>query len=194
MIDFLRSTSIQIQMNIEVNNADEIWDLYDKDRNLTGKKHRRGDLMKDNEFHMVVHVCIFNCNNELLIQRRQPWKKGWPNMWDITVGGSAVAGETSSQAAERETYEEIGYKIDLSEERPYFTSNFDNGFDDFYLVEKEIDLNQLNLQYEEVQAVKWATKEEILKMVQDGEFVDYYFIELLFEMRKQRGAIREIIY
>lgn len=168
----------------------ELWDLYDQNRMKLDKTIERGKVMEPGTYHVVVHVCIFNKKNQLLIQQRQPFKEGWPNMWDLTVGGSALSGETSQQAAMRETLEEIGYPIDLQNERPYFTINFPRGFDDYYLVEREIERSDLKLQVEEVQAVKWATKEEVLALVKEGKFIDYYFLELLFEMRKKRGAIR----
>jgi len=168
----------------------ELWDVYDKNRNLTGRQMIRGSEFLEGDFHLVVHVCIFNSKNEMLIQQRQPWKKGGANMWDLTVGGSALSGDTSEQAAERETLEEIGYKINLSEEIPFFTINFEVGFDDYYLIEREIDIKDLTLQYEEVKDVKWASKEEIIDLVKEGKFIDYYFIEDLFEMRKHRGAHR----
>lgn len=57
-------------------------------------------------YHLVVHVCVFNQKGEMLIQQRQPFKQGWPNLWDVTMGGSALAGETSQQAAMRELKEE----------------------------------------------------------------------------------------
>jgi isopentenyldiphosphate isomerase len=167
----------------------ELWDVYDKNRNLTGKTMARGGVFGKDEYHLIVHVCMFNSRNELLIQQRQPWKKGWSNMWDLTVGGSALAGETSHEAAERETAEEIGYIIDLSNERPYFTMNSETGFDDYYLIEQEIDITQLKLQYEEVQSVKWASKDEVIQLVNEGLFIHYWFIELLFGMRGQRGGI-----
>jgi isopentenyldiphosphate isomerase len=168
----------------------ELWDIYDKNRNLTGRTIERGSELCKGDYHLVVHVCIFNSKNEMLIQQRQPWKKGWPNMWDITVGGCALTGETSVEAAERETLEEIGYNIDLSQERPFFTINFEVGFDDYFLLEREIDINDLTLQYEEVQTVKWASKDEVLRLVKDGKFIDYWFTELLFDMRNNRGSIR----
>lgn len=166
----------------------ELWDIYDKDRNLTGRKIERGSSFGKDDFHLVIHVCIFNSKSQMLIQQRQAWKEGWPNMWDITVGGSALSGETSIQAAERETLEEIGYKIDLSKERPFFTINFEVGFDDYYLVEREIEINDLSLQYDEVQQVKWASQEEILQLIEEGKFIDYWFTDLLFDMRKHRGS------
>jgi hypothetical protein len=38
----------------------EKWDLYDKHRNKIEKQIIRGDEMTSDEFHLVVHVCIFN--------------------------------------------------------------------------------------------------------------------------------------
>lgn len=168
----------------------ELRDIYDKDRNKTGRTIERGSNLSSNDYHMIVHVCIFNSKGEMLIQQRQPFKKGWPDMWDVTVGGSAIAGESSQSAAERETLEEIGCELDLKEVRPHLTINFERGFDDFYLVEKNIEINKLQLQDEEVKQVKWASKNEIIKMLEKGEFIPYYqnLIELLFEMRKRYGA------
>lgn len=174
----------------------ELWDVYDKNRVFTGRTMKRGDEIKEGDYHIVVHVCIFNSKGEMLIQQRQPFKKGWPNMWDVTAGGSALAGDTSSQAAEREVYEEIGYKLNLENVRPSITVNFEGGFDDYFLViDDELDIERLQMQYEEVQRVKWATREEILAMIDRGEFIPYYksFIELLFELRHKMGSIREYI-
>lgn len=141
---------------------------------------------------MVVHVCIFNAKGEMLIQQRQPFKEGWPDMWDVTVGGSAVSGESSQDAIERELFEEIGLKQDFRNIRPQLTINFDKGFNDIYLIEREVDLDSLTLQPEEVQRVKWASQEEIFRMMESGEFIPYYepLLQLLFEMRKGYGTIR----
>ena len=46
---------------------------------------------------------------------------------DISAAGSALAGEPSYQAAEREVLEEIGAKLELKNIRPYFTINFEEG-------------------------------------------------------------------
>ena len=168
----------------------EIWDLYDKDRIKTGETMVRGSKFKENTYHLVVHVCIFNLEGKMLIQQRQPFKDGWPNMWDITVGGSAVSGDTSQLAAEREVYEEIGYKLSLDGIRPSLTINFDKGFDDIYLIQKDIDISKLKLQYEEVQSVKWASKDEILSMIDEEIFIPYHksLIDLLFFMRTSKNS------
>lgn len=171
----------------------ELWDLYDKDKIKTGKTMLRGDKIPDGYYHLVVHACIFNSSGELLIQQRQSFKEGWSNMWDITVGGSSVKGENSSEAVRRELFEELGLNICLNNIRPTISINFDGGFDDVYLLEKDVELESLELQYDEVQAVKWANLGEILEMIDSREFIPYHksFISLIFDMRGKYGAINK---
>ena len=168
----------------------ELFDLYDVNRVMTGKTIERGKEIPAGLYHIVIHVCIFNSKGEMLIQQRQPFKAGWPNMWDLTVGGRAVSGDTSQTAAEREVLEEIGYKISLENHRPVITIHFDHGFDDIYTVAEDLDINRLRLQPEEVQAVKWASETEIIEMINDGIFIPYHeeLIKLLFFMRNHRGT------
>ena len=168
----------------------EIWDLYTQDRIKTDKTMIRGQKIIPGLYRLVVHVCIFNSQGEMLIQQRQPFKSGWSIRWDVTVGGSAISGDTSQSAAEREVYEEIGYRLSLDGIRPALTINFDDGFDDFYLIQQDLEIDALKLQYEEVQSVKWASRDEILKMIQEEIFIPYQpsLIDLLFFMRDKKGA------
>lgn len=168
----------------------EKWDLYDIDRVKTGEIIERGEQIPPDRYHLAVHVCIFDRDGRMLIQQRQPFKAGWSNMWDVTVGGSAISGDTSQTAAEREVMEEIGLPISLDGERPRITINFDGGFDDIWCLKRDVDISSLKLQYEEVQAVKWVTKEEIIAMIDSGEFIPYHksLIDLLFLYSSQIGA------
>ena len=168
----------------------ELFDLYTRDRIRTGRTMVRGDKVPEGLYRLVVHVCIFDPEGRMLIQPRQPFKKGWSNMWDITVGGCAVAGDTSQDAAEREVREEIGLELDLQDERPTMTTTFEGGFDDYYVLTRDVDLSSLHLQYEEVQTVRWAEKGEILRMIDDGQFISYEksLIELLFFFRNHSGT------
>ncbi len=168
----------------------ELWDLYDENRQKTGKVVERGEKCPAGLCHLVVHVCIFNRAGEMLIQQRAASKKSWPNAWDITLGGCAVKGESSVQAIQRELYEELGIRHDFSNERAFFTINFENGFDDYYLIEKDVDLEDIKFVDNEVQNIKWASKDEILQKIKNKEFICYYpsFINALFEMRAKRGV------
>jgi len=168
----------------------EFWDIYDVNRIKTGNIIKRGDNLDKNAYHLVVAVCVFNSDGEMLIQQRQHDKIGWPNKWDITAAGSATEGEHSSLAAGRELFEEIGLDIDFTDKRPVLTVNFSRGFSDYYCMEKDVALDDLVLQEEEVQDVRWATRETIHKMIENGEFIPYYksLIDALFEMKNASGS------
>lgn len=168
----------------------EEWDIYDQDRLRTGESIRRGQRLAPGEYHLVVHVCIFHPNGKLLIQHRHPRKRGWPDKWDLSVGGSAQAGENSRATAKRETQEELGLSYDFSKERPFFTIHFSRGFDDFYLIEVEVELADLKLQKSEVQGVRWVNREELMELWKQGDFIPYHrsLLDMIFEIRHQRGA------
>ncbi|MBQ4396316.1 MAG: NUDIX domain-containing protein [Clostridia bacterium] len=165
-------------------------DLYTADREKTGLTIVRGQPIPEGFYMLVVHICLFDEEGRMLIQQRQPFKKDWSDLWDVSVGGLAVAGDSSRSAAQRETREELGLVIDLSHERPAVTIHFPFGFDDYYVLTRKVDLAALHLQYEEVQNVRWADKSEILRMIDDGAFIPYEksLIELLFSRRCNRSA------
>lgn len=172
----------------------ELWDLYDIDRVPLGRTAVRGvTKLQKGEYHLVVHIGVFNARGEMLIQKRHREKQLWPGLWDISAGGSGIAGENSRSAAHRELLEEIGIDKDFTGIRPRFTVYFDVGFDDFYCVQEDIpDLSVLRLQEEEVEQVRWAAREEVLRMSRNGEFVNYRacVIETLFDMARHPGTLR----
>ena len=161
----------------------ELRDIYDIDRQLTGRTAIRG-INSEGELYLIVHVCIFNSKGQMLIQQRQNCKS-WAGYWDVSVGGCAVAGETSRDAAHRELLEEIGLDVDFTGRRPHFTHNFEKGFDDFYLLNMEPRLADLRLQPEEVSAVRWAGADEILAMIDGGKFIPYFksVVQMMFDVR-----------
>lgn len=170
----------------------ELWDVYDVHRVRQNREVVRGQTLQPGDYHLVVHLCLFNSQGQMLIQQRQKNKDGWPNLWDLTVGGSALRGESSQQAVERELAEELGLHLNLSQARPHMTVNFPDGFDDVYLIEEDIDLNTLSFQPEEVQAARWADQDDILAMIENETFLPYFpdLIRLIFVMRRQYGWLR----
>ena len=76
----------------------EILDLYDKDKRLTNIQVSRGVKVPKGYYRLVVHMCIFNKEGKMLIQKRAAHKH-WGSKWDISVGGCVTAGETSGESA-----------------------------------------------------------------------------------------------
>ncbi len=167
----------------------ELVDLYNEDRIPLGRTAERSGPKNPGELRLVVHVCVFDSQGRLLIQQRAKKKYVWPELWDVSIGGGVDAGETSRQGAEREFQEELGYRLDLTGVRPSVTVNFPEGFDDFYIVRRDLDLSCLTLQREEVADVRWASLTEVLAMHASGAFIPYpeSFLRFLFDMREQFG-------
>lgn len=152
----------------------ELFDLYDIDRQKLNKTIIRDKKLPKNTRRLVIHICIFNHKGEMLIQQRSAKKHKRPNIWDISLGGCVQAGENSRQAARRELQEELGLDYDFSNVNPHLTINFDEGFDDFYLITKDENLKNIKFKDGEVQKVKWATEEEIFSLIDSEEFIPYH--------------------
>ena len=167
----------------------ECWDIYDGHRNKMGYQVVKGTVLKKGEYHLVVHVCVFNKNNEMLIQKRREDKPNWPGLWDFSSGGAAIAGENSNTAAERELLEELAISVPLADARPIITVHFDDGFDDYYAIEIDEHLaGQIQFAEEEIDEIMWASYDRIIELINEGKFgILESFISVIFDMRKQRG-------
>ncbi len=164
----------------------ELFDILDADGNPTGRTKPRGIRFTEGEYRRVVHIVVLSDDGKMLIQQRQFFKSGWSGMWDVTVGGSATAGENGREAAKRELFEEIGLDLDFTNVRPVITLSFDRGFDDFFVFVENVDIKDLKLQKEEVRDVMWADCDTVCSMIDEGEFIPYKkeFIRILFGMTK----------
>ena len=171
----------------------ELFDLYDADRVPLHRTAERGCGIPEHCYHIVVHICIFSSRGEMLIQRRHPMKRNWPDLWDFSVGGAVAAGERSGEGAERELHEELGIDLPLRDARPHLTIHYDTGFDDIYLLNYDTALDALTLQQEEVQAVRWAALPEIEALIDAEKFVPYRkeLVRLLFAIHGGRGTCRK---
>lgn len=159
----------------------EYWDIYDKDRNKTGKIIKRGERLLDGEYHLIVHIWIKNSNNEFLVQQRSEYVKN-PLIWS-TTGGSAIAGEDSKTAALREVNEELG--IDLSKENGFlfdvdiYEEDNQKYISDTYLYFINLDIDKVKLQQEEVKQVKYLKMDKIKGMMKNGDFFIYNYLDKL---------------
>lgn len=172
----------------------ELLDVYNQDRNFIGKVISYEQLNKDlneDEFCLMTILAIFNEDNEMLIHKRQATKARFPNLWDVTIGGIVLSGETTQMTIERNLLEKLNYKYDFSKVIPNFVVNVNKWFCDVYTIKQNIDINEIKVEYQDVQSLIWASKEEVLQLIEEEKFVNYNrgFIELLFSQNFKRGIL-----
>lgn len=165
----------------------EVWDLYTKYREKTGKEHIRGEKIPEGCYHLVVHVWIRNNKGEYLISQRSADRPTFPLMWEC-VGGSVIKGESSIEGAIREIKEEVG--LDLEQEAGKLLFSKIRGTDVRYECKAYNDIMDVwlfnysgEVQLEaattnEVADCKWMTVSEIRKLYEEKKLVptlDYFF-------------------
>lgn len=164
---------VQGWRNIQTS-SDELWDVYDENRKLTGRVHRRGDPLDTGDYHLTVHVWLQHTDGRFLITKRAP-NKGYAGLWECT-GGSALAGDDSLTAAIREVKEETGLTVQPEHGEILLDYRGWDWFTDVWLFRQSFDLDAVQLQPGETCDYRWATAEEILQMNEQGEMVPFRYL------------------
>ena len=165
----------------------ELWDLYNKDRELIGKTHVRGEAIPEGCFHLVVHVWIRNKHGEYLISQRSANRPTFPLMWEC-VGGSVTAGEDSLAGALREAFEEVGIELSADCGRVVFSRVRDviggkrfGDILDVWLFDFDGDADLDAATTDEVANARWMRRDEIRALYDEGKLVHtlgYFFTEV----------------
>lgn len=164
---------------------DELWDIYDANRNLTGKTMKRSEYpRRADEYHLAVHIWIKNDKNEWLISKRT-LNKNYPLLWECT-GGSALTGEDSLTAALREVKEELGITLNKEKgvlyrtiKRPIYPD-----FCDVWVFEHNCSIDDIVFQPDETCDAMWATADKIIELMNSGDFVPIDNSEYILDLIK----------
>lgn len=153
----------------------EYIDVLDKFGNYKGYRKLRNEEFLEDEYSRVIHVWIKNSKGMYLFQQRSKFKKVDPNLWSITAGYIS-SGEDSFSSLKRELMEELSYDLDTSKIAYLFTLYPKEGIHniaDIYVLFDDIDVDQVMAQVEEVQAVSYVTKEQVLEGIECGSFNNF---------------------
>ena len=147
-------------------------DVYNYKRIKTGKIIERGEKIgvDEDDYILAVQCWIINPKGEILLTRRR-LDKGYGGMWEPT-GGLVQSGENSMDGAKRELKEEIGISVD-DNDLILLKTNTEKGnvnvFRDIYVINKDIQINDLEFIDGEVSDAKYVTFEEFKNMIDKGE-------------------------
>jgi isopentenyldiphosphate isomerase len=133
----------------------EVFDIYDDGLNLIGSKPR-DEVHRDGDWHQVFHCWVIS-RGCMILQKRAPNKKIYPNMLDISCGGHLSTGETVREGS-RELHEELGLEFnfdDLISVGRRISMNLYNGLIDreianVFLYEVDMALSDINYLRDEI--------------------------------------------
>jgi isopentenyl-diphosphate Delta-isomerase len=135
--------------------------IVNKNDEIIGSKER--GTLNQSDIYRVSALWIQNSRGEILLAQRSFNKKNNPGQWGPAVAGTIDEGESYESNIVKEAEEEIGLENQKFQksfhhfhdgEHRHFTQWF------FALVDKETE--DFTIQKEEVEKIKWFSKEELL--------------------------------
>lgn len=156
---------------------DELIDVLNEDGTKTGYCATKKEIYDKGYWYRSVHIWIINDRHELLMQKRNPHKKTYPNLWALSLAGHVLANETSKETGVRELKEELDldispdqlkYLFTIKREQPYKNTSL-KVFDDVYLLPWNLDVNNTKLQIEELTDIKFVYYEHLQTILENHD-------------------------
>ena len=162
---------------------EELIDIYDAQRRLTGKTiPRKGAFLAEGEYMLYVLAIIQDAHGRYLITQRALDKHWAPGAWEVS-GGGVLAGETSAQAVVREVREEVGLDVSDKPLKPIYSyenvdlARGDNYIVDIYHFQLDVGKDDVVLQDSEAIDCMFATWDEIVELADRGQFLHFSRLE-----------------
>lgn len=164
--------------------AMEYFDIRTPEGKITGQIKERSQVHRDGDIHGTSHTWLFRKNArgewEVLLQKRSADKDSFPGCYDISSAGHIPAGEDYLPSALRELKEELG--ITAAPEDMHYVGMHDakihtefygkpwnnHELSAVYVLFCDMPADQMKIQKEEIEEVRWISFSECLGRMKDG--------------------------
>ena len=160
----------------------EYLDIVDENGIPTGETIERSLAHRTGVRHRTTHIWIVRKQGDrvqILLQKRSKNKDSFPGCYDISSAGHIPAGDDFAESGLRELEEELGLVIQKEElidcgfHRVFTENEFhgihyvDNQISKVFLLWKDIEVENLHLQEEEIESAMWMDFKECKDAVQN---------------------------
>ena len=166
------------------------WDLYDDKFNNTGIIVDEIDEIPDGKYHYSINAWILNSKKQLLLIRNTlNYNIHYPGFWS-SINGNVLSGENPVDTCIKTIYSKIGLNVSISDIVKIDTRLRDpyHYIYETYIVNKDIDLNQICFIDNMAVQAKWIDLKELYNMIENGEIswvlisrIEEYVIPLMKE-------------
>lgn len=145
----------------------ELLQLFDENKNMLNEGIER-DKKKEvpqGKYFMIILLFIEN-NNKFLIQKTSANRESIY----ATTGGHVTFGDDALKTVIKEAQEELGLEVKKEDLKEIETLKQKYGYMTIYYYNKNVDINNLKLQEEEVESVHWMSIDEINDLIDKDMF------------------------
>lgn len=145
----------------------ELLQLFDENKNMLNEsiERDRKKELPEGKYFMIILLFIEN-NNKFLIQKTSVNRESEY----ATTGGHVTFGDTALKTVIKEAKEELGLDLKESEIKEIETVKGKYGYISIYYCNKEIDIDKLTIQEEEVESLQWMSIDEINELIKKENF------------------------
>lgn len=128
----------------------------------------RGTLVQE-DIYRVSALWITNSSGDILLAQRHFSKSHHPGKWGPAVAGTIDEGESYDENIVKEAEEEIGLKnIQPKKSQKIRVTGERNHFTQYYTLTIDQPADQFQIQEDEVEQVKWFTRQELKRELQEN--------------------------
>ena len=145
----------------------ELLQLFDENKNMLNEsiERDRKKEVPEGKYFMMILLFIEN-NNKFLIQKTSVSRKSEY----ATTGGHVTFGDDALKTVIKEAQEELGLEVKKEDLKEIETLKQKYGYMTIYYYNKNVDINNLKLQEEEVESVNWMSIDEINDLIDKDMF------------------------